>query len=354
MREIGVDQLHDIARGAAILGSGGGGDPYIGTLVAMQAIRASGPVRLVSPDEIPDDAVVIPTASIGAPTVTIEKLPAGHELANALRAVERHIGRSATHTVPIEVGGFNSMDPIAAAAELGLPLVDADGMGRAFPEVQMTIPSLAGISASPMSVADEHGNAVIFDAVTNEQAESFARGTLEKMGGSAATSLYALTGRQVKDHMVHGTLSLCQRVGAAIREARAAHIDPVGAVVAVLGGRLLLHGKIVDVLRATSGGFVRGTTSIAGVGVDGASELRVDFQNENLVAIAGDHVLASVPDLISILDSETGEAVTTEMLRYGLRVSVVASPCDARWRTPEGLAKVGPGYFGYSHEYVPI
>ena len=30
MRQITADALEDIARGAAVLGTGGGGDPYIG------------------------------------------------------------------------------------------------------------------------------------------------------------------------------------------------------------------------------------------------------------------------------------------------------------------------------------
>jgi uncharacterized protein len=65
-------------------------------------------------------------------------------------------------------------------------------------------------------------------------------------------------------------------------------------------------------------------------------------------------VLASVPDLICVLETETGEPVTTEGLRYGLRVSVLGVPCDPRWRTPAGLDLVGPRYFGYDHEYRPV
>ena len=39
--------------------------------------------------------------------------------------------------MPIEAGGVNSLLPLALAARLGLPVIDADGMGRAFPELQM-------------------------------------------------------------------------------------------------------------------------------------------------------------------------------------------------------------------------
>ena len=46
MREIKVEDLRDLARGAAVLGTGGGGDPYVGRLLAQQAIRRHGPVTL--------------------------------------------------------------------------------------------------------------------------------------------------------------------------------------------------------------------------------------------------------------------------------------------------------------------
>lgn len=353
MREITVDMLSDIAQGAAVLGAGGGGDPLIGRLLAQEAIAKSGPVMLVSPEDVPDDAVVIPSAYMGAPTVMLEKLPAGGELVRAIHAVEGLIGATATHTVSAEAGGVNSMIPITAAAELGLPLIDADAMGRAFPELQMALPALAGITATPMALADERGNALTFDTIDSHWAERLARSVVTEMGCSAAMSLYTLTGRQLKDHMVHGTITLCERVGVAIRLAHAEHRDPVAAVAAALRGRVLFVGNIVDVERRTEGGFVRGTAVIAAVGESDVT-MEIEFQNENLVARRDGKVVASVPDLISILDTESGAAVTTEMLRYGLRVSVVASPCDERWRSPEGLAVAGPAYFGYPHDYLPV
>ncbi|MDL9978663.1 DUF917 domain-containing protein [Microbacterium sp. ASV49] len=354
MREINVENLADMARGAAILGTGGGGDPYVGLLLAEQAIRRHGPVTLLSADEVSDDATVVPSAFMGAPTVMLEKLPTGNEMVTSLRAIESVIGRRATHTVSLEAGGLNSMIPIVTAAELGIPLIDADGMGRAYPELQMLIPTLGGITASPMALADERGNAVAFNTIDNAWAERLARSVVTDMGCSGGMSLYVLTGRQLKDLMVHDTLTLCEEIGHAVRLARESHEDPVLAAVSVTGGRQLFQGKITDVERNTVGGFARGLARLDGVGGDVGATLEIDFQNENLVARRGGEVLASVPDLISVLDTESGEAVTTEKLRYGLRVSVIASPCDPRWRSPEGLELAGPAYFGYAHEYQPV
>src|SRR6476469_7564968 len=120
--ELGLEHLRDLARGAAILGTGGGGDPFIGRLLVEQAIRQHGPVTILDPDELDDDAFVIPTAQMGAPTVIIEKIPRGTEPETALRALERHLGRTATATMPIECGGINSMFPLLGGARTGLPV----------------------------------------------------------------------------------------------------------------------------------------------------------------------------------------------------------------------------------------
>ncbi len=358
MREVTSAQIADIARGAAILGTGGGGDPYVGRLLAQQAIARSGPVRLVTVSEVPPDAVVVPVAMMGAPTVMIEKLPSGGEIASALTALGEVLGREPTHICCIEAGGVNSMIPFAAAAQTGLPLVDADGMGRAFPELQMVLPTLAGVAASPMAVADEKGNTAVLRTADNHWAERLARSATVDMGCSAMTAQYVLRGDQLSGALVPGTLSRAERLGAVVAAARAAHADPVAAATAELGGRLLFQGKVVDVSRRTTAGFARGTAVLDGAGAapgaPDAAKLELEFQNEHLVARADGTIVASVPDLICVLETDTGEPVTTEGLRYGFRVTVVGVPCDPRWRTPAGLELTGPRYFGYDHEYRPV
>ena len=71
MRTITYEQLDDIAMGAAVLGTGGGGDPYIGKLLAQQALKTHGPVTMIDVSELADDAMVAASAMMGAPTVMI-------------------------------------------------------------------------------------------------------------------------------------------------------------------------------------------------------------------------------------------------------------------------------------------
>ncbi len=354
MRHLTTDDLDALAIGAAILGTGGGGDPYIGKLLARQAIEEHGPVIVLDPDEVPDDAVCAMSAIMGAPTVLVEKLPGGHEQLRAFRALEEQLGKTITHVICAEVGGLNSTLPIVAAATTGLPLIDCDAMGRAFPELQMSTPTLYGIGASPMSLADDKGNTVAIDAVDNHWTERIARSVTIDMGAAAFIALFPQTGAQVKQAMIGGTLRLAEEIGEAVLAARRSKSDPVEAALARVGGVRLFRGKIADVERRTEAGFARGEVHIEGTGGDAGSELLVRFQNENLVAVRDGTVMATVPDLITVLEEDSGEPITTEELRYGHRVVVMGAPCDERWQTPEGLALVGPRYFGYDLDFVPV
>ena len=94
MRKIGIKEIEDIALGAALLGSGGGGDPYVGKLVAMGAIQECGPVTLLDPQEVPDDALIVPIAMMGAPTVLIEKGTGGKEYQTLYDTVSQFFGVS--------------------------------------------------------------------------------------------------------------------------------------------------------------------------------------------------------------------------------------------------------------------
>ncbi|KTR79249.1 hypothetical protein NS234_00270 [Microbacterium oxydans] len=335
--------IDGLARGAAVLGTGGGGDPYIGALLARQAL-AAGEVTVVGLDEVPDDALVLFVAMMGAPTVMVEKLPSLAEVVEPVKALSIHLGRPITHIACAEVGGVNSTIPIAAAAALGLPLVDADGMGRAFPELQMVLPTLYGVTASPLAFSDEKGNTGVLQTVDNSWTERIARVACVEMGCSVMISGFSMSGSAARESLVAGSLSRCIEIGERITAARDAKTDPVDGVVDLLGGRELFDGKVVDVHRATTAGFARGRARIDG---DGGATLTLQFQNEHLVAEADGVVLATTPDLIMVLDGESGEPITTEALRYGQRVRVIAAPADERWHSQAALAMVGPGYFGY-------
>jgi uncharacterized protein len=343
--------LRSLARGCAVLGTGGGGDPHIGLLLALQALEEVGPTELVYFDDLPDDALIMPCGMVGAPTVHIEKIENGGEGAVLRDQLEQLTGRKVAALMPAEIGGSNGLLPLCWAGRMGLPVVDADGMGRAFPEIPQVTMHLAGINPSPGVMTDERGNVLVFHAISGAWMERLERSAAVEFGGAGAAAEYIMTVGQARGATVPGTFTLAIRIGDALTAAAG---DPIAALVAVTGGFPLLSGKVTDVERRTTKGFVRGSVVVEGLGDDAGRLLRLEIQNENLVALEQGRVFASVPDLITVLDSETADAIPTERVRYGQRVTVIAMRCAPIWRTPFGLEMAGPRAFGYDFDYVPV
>lgn len=357
-RIITFDDIDDLAIGSAFLGTGGGGDPYIGSLLCKKAIAAHGPVSLVTLDELPADANVFLAGGLGAPTALVEKLFSIDDVHRAVSALERRLDRTATAIISFEIGGLNSTLPVAYAAMRGLPLVDADGMGRAFPAVQMVTYNVYGVRCMPLAVADELGNVVLFETCDAQTAEELARPVVSAMGASAGMSCYPMTGIEAKRTAVPDTVSAAIAIGAAIRHGDR-NIPAVDRLLATLRSLpyygqayRIFDGKIVDVKRNTSRGWVFGHCHMQAL--DGGSAAEINFQNEN-IAVRVDGVLkAIVPDLVCIVDQETAQPIPTESLRYGQRVTVIGCSAPPPLRTPEALAYMGPAAFGESADYVEI
>ncbi|NAZ35706.1 DUF917 domain-containing protein [Rubellimicrobium sp. CFH 75288] len=340
--------LLSLSIGAALLGTGGGGNPYVGMLRSRELLRKGATVEVLPLDALADDAWVGEVGGIGAPVVGVEKIEQGEECYRALRAVEEVSGVRISALICAEIGGANSMEPVITAAQAGLPVLDGDGMGRAFPEVQMTTFFIYGAKPAPAAIADDKGNTVVFrDVLDMYWLERFARDTAVAMGAGAGLAIAPMRGDFVRRAAIPGTMTQALEIGRTILDARAKRQDVVGRIIAATGATLFFTGKVTDIRRELLGGFARGEAQIAGSGEWHGSEARIAIQNENLVLWVDGRPVIMVPDLIINLDLETGEPITTEVLRYGQRLAVIGLPAHELLKTPEAMAVVGPGAFGY-------
>jgi len=356
---ISLEDLEDIGRGAAFLGAGGGGDPYVGRMLAAGAIREFGMSRIIAPEALDDGATVLTIAMLGAPTVLTEKAACGDDVDLAIRLMEEKLGRKADALVPIEIGGVNSMTPIMAAARSGLPLVDADGMGRAFPEIQMVTFNVYGVSCTPVAITDDHLNSLVIETGTARRAEDLVRVASIELGCSVIMSSYPMTGKEIKRYAVPGTLSLALEIGRAIARGRKEG-GPVETLIRYLETtpyynrcKVIFDGKVTDIRRETRKGFNAGFCHLASL-EDSDDTLEVTFRNEHLVARENGRVRAIVPDLICMVDRETAEPVPVDALKYGQRLKVLGVSAAPIMRTPESLAVFGPRAFGLDEDFTPI
>lgn len=348
--------LPALSIGAALLGTGGGGNPYVGMLRTRELMRKGAEVEIVPLDALPDDAWISEVGGIGAPVVGVEKFEQGEECLRAMRAVEDTTGLRMAAMISAEIGGANSMEPIITAAQAGLPVIDGDGMGRAFPEVQMTTFFIYGAKPAPAAIADDKGNVVVFKSVQDMfWLERFARDASVAMGAAAGLAIAPMRMDFVRRTAVPGTVTQALQIGAAVLDARARRQNVVDRVLRTTSGKLFFTGKITDVRRELSGGFARGHAILSGVDEWAGSEARIAIQNENLVLWVDGEPVIMVPDLIVNLELDTGEPITTEVLRYGQRIATIGLPVHPLLKTPQALDIVGPAAFGYPDlTFIPL
>lgn len=159
----------------------------------------------------------------------------------------------------------------------------------------------------------------------------------------------------MKKYAVKGIVTRSQILGSAIRRVKdASERTPEEEFLRITEGIRLFQGKISDVLREVRAGFNFGKVLLDGIGDYRGKSAYVEFQNENLSAVVDGKILATTPDLICLVDTETFQPVPTDALKYGKRVMVVGLSCFPLWRTKEGLALVGPRYFGIDTDYIPL
>lgn len=370
--EITAADVPALALGSSVLACGGGGNPYYGQLVARDLLRRHGAVRVIDVDEMPADGLASCPGIVGAPLVGIEKPPSVRALRAGFEAVQGSLGDRLAAFVAVEVGGAQSVLPLLLAALSGLPLLDGDGMGRAFPEAQMCTFLIYGMRPGlPFAMSDDHGLLWRLPSLPLEIpfGQFGGTGRLGRVVGIALERAFrrycarkggwiyftATSDRaSLQRTLVRGSMRLALELGRVVERTRTNADDAIEAVLRVAGGKLLFRGKIVDLERRFRGGHDWGSMRIEGLDADHGRRADVDFKNEYLILRVDEEVELTVPDLITIIETESGVPVTTEVVRPGLRVSVLGLPSTPLYKTPEALRVVGPRAFGYEIPLVSL
>lgn len=354
-RVVSAEEMEALAVGAWILGTGGGGDPYQKLLNMRQLYKKGYRASLLDPMYLNDDDRVAVVSGMGAPLVGQERLADPHFAVKPVRMMEEYCGARFRAIMALEIGGGNGLQPFMVAALMGLPVVDADSMGRAYPEAQMTSFAANGLPMYPLAVADIRDNEVIVTrAASATWVERLSRKVVVEMGSTAATCKTPRSGSEVKDHGILYTVSKAIRLGEVVLRTRRQHGDVIGAVLQETAGRRMFTGKVVDVERRTTAGFLRGRAVLEGLGDDRGSRYTLHFQNEFSVGERDGAPEVMTPDLICVLDSVSGDGIGTDVLRFGQRVSVLALPAPPVFTTARGLELVGPRAFGFDFDYRSV
>ena len=202
--------------------------------------------------------------------------------------------------------------------------------------------------------------------------EDVLRNIVVEMGSLGAFAPPSLKLKELKEAAYLGTYSECCAIGRAILNARKEHMDPIDALKNMRKDMIILiRGQVTNVVSKTEAGFTRGHFVVESFSdakpiceeekdekleKEVYEEVFIDFFNEFIVAFGPDHVkpLATSPNLISVVDLYTAEAVTSPDLRSGLRVCVIVLKANPKLLTEKALAVVGPRSFGYDFDFIPM
>ncbi|KAI1619084.1 hypothetical protein EDD36DRAFT_427827 [Exophiala viscosa] len=363
--------LEWIATGCKVLGCGGGGDPYQQYLKIKSVVEKSpGTIKVVSALDLPEGSTIGCTGCMGSPEVSMERMEAD-ECNKAHDALIRVMQLPPVDGfLALEIGGGNGMVNLEVAAAHGVPCVDADYMGRAYPTYWQTTINVYGTargeSLLPATIASGDGSFMTMTASrTDKLVDSALRAATVEMGCRAGKAGPPKPARVVQEQAILNSVSLAWWIGRAIALERNI-ADRANRIIESVGGsasaKVLAEGKITNVERVLRTGHTYGIVEIDGVLNDGSTAtIKVPFKNENafVEAVSTDgavSVLASVPDLIVVLDSETGSGLGTPEYKYGLKVAVIAIAASPRWTdTSRGLELGGPASMGFGDvEYVPV
>jgi DUF917 family protein len=338
--ELASEDVAALACGARLKGSGGGGEPRSFALMAKQMLTDGGPMPVAHPSELPQDGLVIAAAMIGSPAILGELLPEGTEFVRAVTGLARYVDAEPVAVMGLEAAGVNVFPPILMASALGLPVVDVDGMGRAFARLDQTMFHVRGRDAGPMVVTAASGELVVIDAGNAVTAERLARGTLAALGGWAGTACFPMTVAEARQAGLYGGLAQTLALGRAVQGARDG-----SELAARAGARRLGEGRVLAVERADVHG-PRGWALVEPADETTAT-LRIEFQTEYLVAALDGEVVATTPDLIVVAALHGLAPIACEDLRRGDEVAVLALDVDPAWKDPGALELVDAAAFGY-------
>jgi DUF917 family protein len=349
VRKLRRQELEDIVVGATLLGAGGGGSPIEGMKLVERIFEFGSGVDLALVDEIHDDQWGATIAGVGSPTASLTRVRT-YSPTYALELLEETCGFKSSFVIPSEVGAGNSINPMLAAVQQKIPIVDGDPVGRAAPEIQMSTFCLAGIPASPLALATEEGISAVIRAEDAHDIERVTRAITSELGGVSAVACHVVEGGLLKKHILPGTTSLSEQIGATIREAKDGSKNVASVLVDRFNGYLLGKGRV-----SSMNGKIRGGFDIGAVEVEGELPLRVVFQNENMIAFRDEKLMAIVPDLICGID-KGGNPLTNVDTRQGMEITYLGFPAPSAFRGQEvfALFKNILRTLGYEEGFVPI
>ncbi|HDH07183.1 MAG TPA: DUF917 domain-containing protein, partial [Thermoproteales archaeon] len=343
--------------GATILGCGGGGSPEWGRSILLRDLEKGVELKIVSYDELPEDKLVACAYFCGpiAPPNSRRRRSRGNPgyIEKALETVKEFIGELGG-VIPTEIGGGNTATALHVAGLLGVPLVDADVVGRSVPELIHNSFIVYGRKIVPAILSSSKGDLLfIKDYSSVDTYEKLARSLSVISNGDVFVIDSIVPVKRAKEITVKESISKALKLGKIVYDYSGDITYLINKLLEVLEGFLIFKGELTEINLEVKEGFLEGFYMVKGVEEYHGSLLRIWVKNENMMAWKDDKPVVMTPDLIILLD-EKGRGVVNSRLKPGMKVYVIGAKAPSIWRTEKGLELLGPKHFGFNYDYIPV
>ncbi len=358
MQIIDKNWIQPLLFGSIFLGSGGGGDSKILSTLLEELLAGKQTINLLEMEELQPDSNYAAVGIMGSPELADEHFPTGVEGMNSLERLKALTGKNFHALMTIECGaGVNILYPLLLATRTGLPLIDGDAMGRAFPELQMTTFHFAQLPITPLVLVDGHGKIYDFLERDGFLLELNTRRVVGEGGGVGFFAGFSSKGSILQRCLIPRTISFAAKLGQVFINPGSYH-ELMENLIAVTKNSL--YGSAIELFTGSieEWGKIEAakwrTMTIRGSGSFANEEFKILTQNESIIAYRHERAAAMVPDLISLVSLNTLRPVHNNDVFPGMEVAVIGTPAPLVLKTKRALNLVGPQCFGYKYSYEPL
>ncbi len=317
-------------------------------------LERNGPLPLLRPQQLPPSTTCAALCVLGSAAALADLPPTGDELELAVRELEHVVGSAFGAVYPLAAATVSAVVPLIAASQLGVPLLDVDGMGRAFALIHHTAMHLAGMLPTPLVLRGTTGESMSLKVLSPPRADALLRSSVDVLGGWAALASYPTTAGALTTAGLQGTTSRLLDVGRVLLSSR--DPDLLASRLAVVNGcRRVGRGRIVELEHLSRPTDTTVPTHPTSVVIERSYEqrrqLRLELRSEVVAVFSDGALTAAVPDLITLMDVRRGEPAPLDGLQPGDLVDVLVMPAEPVWYSARGLAMVGPATHGIPLEH---
>lgn len=362
-----LTELYDIARGAGVFGSCGGGHPKLALMMAVSALKRGKSIRIIPPNALENKEHVVVMSKFGNPVAGAEKIGSRNEGRIVIKLIEDLYGHKISAIAPLEAGGCNAIYPMTTSAELGLPMVDCDGGGRAWPHLKQFTYAFKGKFDRYLAAISDGQSYQTLDCESLEELDSAIQQTVKSMGAAVMIATLPMTAKQLKQTCVEDSISRAREIGACLRQVKSQTqqsskirlaLAPLSKVIFTMPDYrpfdIICKGTIDEPPTRDDDEEDYTVNGYVVIKTKKGKRVALIYENESLYAIrvkkdnSQGKTLVKAPNIISLLHRETLEPIYVERMRFGTPVIAITLNAPKPLRKKKAQKIVGHKAFPFS------